>query len=366
MRFVMCMGIAAYHFSPYFFHESEVGYAFTRPFAYFTDIFFVISGFFLARGERRRASLQGGYLGFLGRRMARIYPLHLVTLSFFLLIAFLVENGSLRVDNPARYDLDEALPNALLIHSWGLGESFSFNYVSWSLSALMLMYILFPVVTWLTARLGWMMLGLIAIGVLAGDVLTTNVCGERLTTAQDCDVGILRALPSFAFGVWLDRSRVAGIGLGPAVAGLALGGVLAFGLPLAVDGIERLDGAVRLFVLYGLIASFLAADAANLRTPLSWAPLRRLAPYSFAIFLLHPVVATGLLAGVMPRVSAAGLVPRWVPHDVVEIAWLVLGLAVTLVAAVVSTKAFEKPAERFLLRRFGAGERPAGVQAAPG
>jgi peptidoglycan/LPS O-acetylase OafA/YrhL len=351
IRFIMCLGIAFYHFTPYFFPPADSGFDPVQKFAYFTDVFFVISGFFLARSNRDLRLVRSEAVRFFGLRVARIYPLHLACLAFYLAIAVAAHSGIVHPENPERYDFSQLLPNMLLIHAWGGATSFSFNYVTWSLSALWLMYLLYPGIAHLARRSVAALALLVALTLFAGEWLTNDLCREALTLAQDCDFGILRAIPSFLFGVLLAHLGTKWVGRRAAFIGLS---VLA-GTVLATP---MLEGWARLLLVYSLLFFFLAADAAGLRTPLAWPPLTRLARYSFGIFLIHPLVATILFTLIYSRVIEHPFVQA-VPYWLVVTAWLAAGLVATVIAAVASFKILEKPAERVLAGRL-AGSKPKG------
>jgi peptidoglycan/LPS O-acetylase OafA/YrhL len=51
LRFLLCIGIAVFHFSFRIPVKNEALNEFILAFSYFTDIFFIVSGLFLARGE---------------------------------------------------------------------------------------------------------------------------------------------------------------------------------------------------------------------------------------------------------------------------------------------------------------------------
>jgi peptidoglycan/LPS O-acetylase OafA/YrhL len=117
------------------------------------EVFFVLSGFILshvyleAAGEKRFT-----YGGFLWARVARVYPLHLVTLFGMIglgvagAVAGIVVSDSL---------LDwRSLPAHLtLTHAWGLASGASFNHPSWSISAEWFAYLSFPAFAFVAWRL---------------------------------------------------------------------------------------------------------------------------------------------------------------------------------------------------------------------
>lgn len=53
LRTIMCFGIALYHYVPYFFEAASPINYYSRYCAYFTDLFFVLSGLFMAKAASR-------------------------------------------------------------------------------------------------------------------------------------------------------------------------------------------------------------------------------------------------------------------------------------------------------------------------
>lgn len=104
------------------------------------SFFFILSGFVmtLAYGEKA-ASERFSYRRFMVRRMAKLYPLHLLCL-----LAFVVIN----IKSMDAEALVRLLPNLLLIQSWlpSADYYFSGNAVSWFLSDILLCYAVFPFV----------------------------------------------------------------------------------------------------------------------------------------------------------------------------------------------------------------------------
>ena len=118
--------------------------------------FFVLSGFVTSFGYADR--LRSGafsYGRFLKRRLSKLYPLHLLCLAVWLVMA------GLPLGLPV-------LLNALLLQSWvPLADYyFSCNAVSWFLSDLLLCYLLFP---WLFRHLSrrWLVVVAVAYALLA-------------------------------------------------------------------------------------------------------------------------------------------------------------------------------------------------------
>lgn len=101
--------------------------------------FFVLSGFILAHVYHNQFAVRvsgASYRAFLWARIARVYPLHLVTLFAWL---------ALVPRQPADTALTFAL-NLFLIQSWGLTNELSWNQPSWSISVEFFAYLLLPLV----------------------------------------------------------------------------------------------------------------------------------------------------------------------------------------------------------------------------
>ncbi len=109
-------------------------------------IFFVLSGFVLAYNYfegMRRPSFRATY-GYLVARFARVYPLYLVVLAYFV-VAMHADGGSVA----------GWWRNALVVQAWSpnLGNAYAFDSPSWSVSVEFFLYACFPLVIPLVARL---------------------------------------------------------------------------------------------------------------------------------------------------------------------------------------------------------------------
>lgn len=223
------------------------------------DLFFILSGFILSHvyleafGEKRF-----DYGRFVLHRLARVYPLHLATLGFTLLLVAAAAMKGVQLDgNAANW---AALPAHLtLTQAWGLAPTASFNHPSWSISAEWLAYLCFPAV----AALAWPLRDrpVLAVGLAAGFLIALNivfyaVAGFPLTQAT-FQWGALRIVPTFLFGTALylawrtgavDNPPVARVGtllgLMVAVAACFVGSdslvIIALGLVvLSIGGLDR-------------------------------------------------------------------------------------------------------------------------------
>jgi len=114
------------------------------------DLFFVLSGFILFSKYWGEISDLGSLRRFLVFRVARIYPLHAVTLVVVVAIFGLsvIKGGELF--NELRTP-DSLVYEALLIHGIGVTPNTSWNAPSWSISAEYVTYFIFGLVCMLAA-----------------------------------------------------------------------------------------------------------------------------------------------------------------------------------------------------------------------
>lgn len=110
--------------------------------------FFMLSGFVLsytyaARFEvlRRREVIR-----FLWLRLARIYPVHLVTLLAVAAMVWVSDLAGFRLTDSG-YSTTDFVRNVFLMHSWVPHFQLNWNYPSWSISSEWFAYFLFPFVT---------------------------------------------------------------------------------------------------------------------------------------------------------------------------------------------------------------------------
>jgi peptidoglycan/LPS O-acetylase OafA/YrhL len=117
------------------------------------ELFFILSGFILSHVYLESYGAGRFLYGqFINHRLARIYPLHIATLAFtVLLIGAAAARGVTLDANAGNW---AALPaHIFLVQAWGLAPTASFNHPSWSISAEWFAYLAFPLVAMLAWRL---------------------------------------------------------------------------------------------------------------------------------------------------------------------------------------------------------------------
>ena len=166
------------------------------------EVFFVLSGFILSHVYLEAAGRKHySYGGFLWARIARVYPLHLVTLFGMVALGIAGTAAGLSIDG----SLTDwrALPAHLtMTHAWGLAPTSAFNHPSWSISAEWFAYLTFPAYAFVAWRMRerpvLAVLGAVALA-LAIYAVFQPLAGFSLTEAT-FRWGALRIVPCFALG----------------------------------------------------------------------------------------------------------------------------------------------------------------------
>ncbi|MDO0924444.1 acyltransferase [Streptomyces sp. TG1A-8] len=284
------------------------------------SFFFVLSGFVLTWSARRHDRARD----FWRRRVARIYPVHLVTLAAALVLAYAPAHQ-------ARPGRSQALANVLLVHSWWRPWWQTLNPVSWSLACEAFFYAAFPALIVLLRRLG-------ARGSAAlGGVSVTAVLGLAWADAHhwigQSPYSLPAArLPEFVLGAVAARLVLLGRWRGPGPeASLAVAVIGYFLVPQVTPGYPATVCTLAGFAL--LIPAAALADLRGLPSPWRGRRLVRLGELSFAFYMVHLLVlraATGLLGtkphfgvlaglAVTSAVFTVSLALSWVLYEAVEV-----------------------------------------------
>ena len=196
LRFWAALWVVLFHYRPYV-GEEAVSFPLLAKGYLGVDFFFVLSGFVLAHVYSDSLNQKTyRHLNFIQKRIARIYPMHVAMLVFFVMVALAAPAAGLKLDSAAKYDFRELPEHLLLVHAW-VGTGDEFNYPSWSISAEFFAYLFFPLVMMLSGRPRTMaLLGLAAVfGWYFGAILVTG----RTSTAL-ADWQIMRIMPEFLLG----------------------------------------------------------------------------------------------------------------------------------------------------------------------
>jgi len=160
------------------------------------DLFFVLSGFVMGliyAEEFRYGATRAAFLSFLGRRIARVYPLYLFVT---VLAAILIALGLL--DLPGGHLPLELLLNLLMVQSWF--HHFSLDSPSWSISAEWGSYLVFPwLATIILSKKRWL-LALTLISAIA--LVPISLPPDRILSLG---IPLTRCLSAFILGLFTYR-----------------------------------------------------------------------------------------------------------------------------------------------------------------
>lgn len=346
LRFVAALLIVVYHYGT----NAPVNLQALHPvFArgyLATDFFLILSGYVLGRAYGAQI-LSGriGVLGFLRKRVARIWPGQLVVLAALAAVVGLATLVGLSPGHPENFTLHALAMQALLVQAWGLPGGGGWNHQSWSLSALIVCYAAFPVlwrmISWLRSPAALLALGLTAM--MAGDLVCQALFGHALYDLG-FHLGVVRAAPFFLLGLCIARIVEQGELPTRAAGPLAVVSLLALA---ALQVLGRFDLA-SLIAIAGVVLAFGRLPVAR--------PSRMLeqgAKLSFALFITHAL--TGLVwFGALDVLRGRLALAPWLDWSL----W-----AMSIPAAVIVSALFHRwiddPVQKWLAPRLATRKRPA-------
>ena len=296
------------------------------------DLFFVISGFVITWVYRDSIRSRTQYGRFLRKRLARLVPLHWATLAFFVLVGLAAVMTETDLPRAGKYDFSCLVPNALLLHAWGLCRGPSFNTVSWSISAEMALYLAFPLLLALLHRAP----RLFAAALLLLIILLESGFGSPFWVERTYAGGVIRAVPGFCLGMVLYhwRTLLGRLPVSPVL--------LAAALALFAGGLAAGWGKGVLVLLAYLIGALgVAADVRGKpgRTVRRLAPAGRL---TYSVYMLHPIVQSLFIVLLGKNLLKLDGWPLTL--------WSILAIGIALAVSYASLCLFEEPLRRLLSR----------------
>lgn len=118
------------------------------------DLFFVLSGFVIFVNYHKifeRISTESVFI-FLGKRLARIYPIYLLITILFLINPLAITFFSNAGEPGGRYTLSYFIATVFMVQNWGFFENLQWNIPAWSISTEFAAYLLFPILSVLLQR----------------------------------------------------------------------------------------------------------------------------------------------------------------------------------------------------------------------
>ena len=344
LRFFAAVWVVIHHYVAWLVPEggAEVHVPVINMGSLAVDFFFVLSGFILTHAHREQLKTRSlPYIDFLVRRIARIYPMHLLTLLFYLAMVVALAAAHVPLPNPERYSALQFLLNVFLVHAWQFHDAGAWNYPSWSVSAEWAAYLVFPIfavpVMALSTRVSSMAMVLASLALLLMLFwLVPQALGKSFFELHS-NFGYVRIFPEFLLGIALYR-----LGAGrpmpllghPAVIGLTVLATIAMAW-------QRWELPVVLALAFLILA--VAESARSGRTGLLTS---RSAIYggeiSYDLYMVHLPVATVMLKGSAMLLHTQSA-PLWM---------LPLATLVALAAAAFCHRYLETPARMAILRTW--------------
>lgn len=354
IRGLAALLVVAYHFA--YFTSPHASADHRLPGYLGVDLFFVLSGFVMALSYAKTFRFEftpSAYFGFLGRRLARIYPVYIL----LTLLAFVLARRGLIWEGASITALLSSVP---LLQNLGLGifkaqAGVSTLGAAWSISTEMGAYLVFPALVALCVFRTWLLAILTAVAGMAVLValvtlspgssgLLDNVNGTSLWPLARCLAEFCWGL--VAWRVWA-FTKVPDA-LPP------WSGVIALLCTLCLTAVPGSDLAIVALLPFCIIQ--LATTSSMAARIFSPRPIFLLGEFSYSLYLIH-----GPSLSAMPHVTRR-LEQMHVPY--VGFFGALIVIAGDLLAAAFLFYFVEKPARK-MLRRLFEHKRPAPISSEP-
>jgi len=248
-------------------------------------LFFVISGFCIHLSFRQSEQTWGG---FFIRRFFRLYPAYILALIFVMVMLFM---RHLSEDVRLGYFWNQFSTHALFIHNFFSGTFKGTNAALWSLAVEVQLYLLYPLLIALSAKLGWRK----SLLMLAGLEVSLQAAAGMASAAGTAWGHVIEISANTPFGFWFSWA------LGAVIADaylkkqplpfVKIHPLFWLGLVVLMDFIKPLGPFwFTGFALCGagLISRCLSASKPGiLGFMLSWKVLAKIGLWSYSLYLLH-------------------------------------------------------------------------------
>ncbi|MFT4940005.1 MAG: peptidoglycan/LPS O-acetylase OafA/YrhL [Paraglaciecola sp.] len=339
-RGIAALWVVAFHLTEHIQHYVPLWVAqFLQQGYLAVDFFFVLSGFVIALNyfERLANNFSKAQLfDFMVKRIARIYPLHLLIWLAYLSIplAYLIMDKDFSSVN--RYDFEGYILGLVLLNNWGFLEGLVWNVPAWSISTEFGAYLLFPflVLGFRLKKVWFVAFAAIIICCLSVfalyDHLAIPSIGENIAK-----VGLWRCLLEFTMGtaIYLFYRQCS------AIIEVWSGWIISFGVFFLLITVFFTDLADYIYAPLGMAAILIgslnrqAADSIFARGVLKW-----LGDISYSVYLSHYFIKDWMKLTLLDE----GVTPLW---------WIGLYFFVTLLVSHLLFKYYEIPAKNWVLNK---------------
>lgn len=348
LRGIAALLVVTFHFVCVFEHfiDPKSSMFFAKCYL-MVDLFFIMSGFIIYHvygGIFKQSINKSDWLKYMRARIARIYPLHIITL-FVCVILFQFSPVFIPgVDDP------KGIPvNIFMLQSFGVLPIFTFNVPAWSVSAEFFAYLLFPIIALGIQKRKLLFIPMILLLITC----TYYILAFKLSHAHDAivipnldityDYGYLRGAAGFFLGVlfyqfyqnkylyFLRKDFVV----------IAL--ILLTCWALHANWVDLI-----LIPLFAFLILSLAYNSGKIKNQFNKKWMQWLGDVSFSVYMIH-VPLMFLMTDMLPYVGITytGLgsvhLPRWEAG-----LWCASFLGVTLFISGYSYKFIEKPMRKLI------------------
>jgi peptidoglycan/LPS O-acetylase OafA/YrhL len=338
--------VMSYHFSHYGPAGFEAVLSWFERLLPLLDAFFMISGALIFLRYHDRVASFADYRNYLIKRLARLYPLHLMTTGFFVLIGVALTMSIIHSNGAdggmQRYDWWQLPSNLLLVQGWGFSNALTFNYVSWSLSAEWFCYLLLPIIV-IADRKGGMplMFVLLAITVVLLEASVRSGVMPFSSWMKASTWGAYRAFADFIIGAIAAKAAMQST-LRIDTPWVAWGALLltCVGMQLDVPPYFSIT-ALGICLFLAIISERHAPERSQWLDVFS-----PIANVSFGIYLWHPVIEAMMLSFLWRRVIEPTGIIGFYPY-------LVFPMAITVLVSLLSYQFIERPSNGWILNKAG-------------
>jgi peptidoglycan/LPS O-acetylase OafA/YrhL len=159
--------------------------------------FFLLSGFVIGINSQDHLFDWPSYKQFIKKRLARLYPLHLLTLILVAIAGWSALAMDFPLPKPEHFDPVYLPQNILMIHAWGTTPHRTFNGPSWSISAEWFLYLIFPLLAYLAKTFSIKKLFLVFFVYVLGLQMAFVLAGKGHWAYATYDFSNLSAVPVF-------------------------------------------------------------------------------------------------------------------------------------------------------------------------
>jgi peptidoglycan/LPS O-acetylase OafA/YrhL len=306
------------------------------------DLFFILSGFILSHVYLEDFGAgRFSYREFIIHRIARIYPLHIVTHLVAICLGLGATLAGFGVD-PHVLDWASLPAHLSMTQAWGLAQNAAFNHPSWSISAEWSAYLCFPLygaIAWRLRERPIVAVGLALMVVALVYTVFFGLTGKVLIHGT-FQWGVLRIVPTFFLGCMLylayRKGAVTEVKTSLMILGLALIGTgVAIGFNL---------GNVMIVACLGFIVLALGGVDPEGKSFMSSKVMVYLGEVSFSLYMIYVPFKWVFLKLIDKGLGLDG--------GPLPLLWWLMGYGLMIPTAMVAHHMVEKPM-RGVIRRLG-------------